>query len=69
MELNVYTSALAVCSVITLLLTIKARRGSGSTAPLSAAFKRFQFVFLAGAHARAAKDILALWRAFALKRR
>ena len=43
---NVYTGALAVCSVTTLLLTIQARAGSGGNAPLPAAFKRFQFIFL-----------------------
>ena len=46
MEINVYTGCLAVSAIITLLLTIKARSGSGSSAPLPADFKRFQMVFL-----------------------
>ena len=49
MQLNQYTGALGICSIITLLITIKARAGSGGTAPLSAAFKRFQLTFLGGA--------------------
>ena len=48
MQLNQYTGALGICSIITLLITIKARAGSGGTAPLSAAFKRFQLIFLLG---------------------
>lgn len=47
MELNLYTNALAICAVITLLLTIRARSNSGGSAPLSADFKRFQYGFLA----------------------
>ena len=47
MELNVYTGCLGVSAIITLLLTIKARAGSGSSAPLPADFKRFQMIFLA----------------------
>lgn len=46
---NVYSGSLAVCAVITLLLTIKARAGNSGNAPLPAAFKRFQFIFLSGA--------------------
>jgi len=52
MQLNVYSGSLAICSVITLLLTIKARAGAGGTAPLPAAFKRFQLIFLMGAPQR-----------------
>ena len=47
MELNVYTGCLLMSTIITLLLTIKARSGSGGTAPLPADFKRFQMIFLA----------------------
>ena len=38
MELSVYSGALAISAVITLLLTIKARAGSGGSVPLPADF-------------------------------
>ena len=44
--LNV-TRAATQSTIITLLLTIKARSGSGGTAPLPADSKRFQMIFLA----------------------
>ena len=57
-ELNVYTGSLAVASVITLLLTIKARAGTGTKAPFSAEFKRFQLLFLVTYYASMTADWL-----------
>ena len=43
---STFASALMVSSLITTLLTIKARAGSGTTAPLSKEFRGFQLSFL-----------------------
>ncbi len=47
MEFNLYNSALLICSILTFLLTVKARSGGrGAVTQQSTDFKRFQLIYL-----------------------
>ena len=46
-ELNMWTCTLAVCGLITALITLKARSSSSSSGSRSLEFKRFQYTYLA----------------------
>ena len=57
--MDIYKSAFAVSAVITCFITVRARCRHGSTTtPLSAAFKRFQYGFLAIYYAAMTADWL-----------